>query len=310
MLKHTLHIGSASHLCLRNHQLLVRNKETEEEASIPIEDIASIILSDRHTTITTAVLAECITQGVSIVTCDAKYMPIGLHLCLDGHTQHQAIMTAQLHSSEPLKKQIWKNTIKYKVLNQARLIQNIGLESKQLETLSQQVRSGDSSGIEAQAARIYWTLYFGSINAHHAIPDPTYRKRDGFPPNNWLNYGYTILRSMVARALTASGLLPVLGIHHHNKYNAFCLADDIMEPYRPMVDTLVYELSMKHELVTDIPISIKTELLKLPTRDCSIENKTYTLYSAIERTTASLAQSFIEKKSKIIYPNIYVKQNL
>lgn len=303
-MKHTIHISSPSHLSLRNHQLLIRNKETEKVNTVAIEDIATIILADTRSTLSTAILSRCIAEGIALVSCDERYMPVGMFLCLDSHTEQQSITAAQLSASAPLHKQLWQSTIAAKVKNQSSLLEIIGASSSRIEKLAKQVKSGDSTGIEAQAARLYWQIYFGSINAHHDIPEPTYRKRDGFPPNNWLNYGYAILRSNVTRALTASGLLPLIGIHHHNKYNAYCLADDIMEPYRPVVDRLVHDLSLKHELDLDIPMHIKQELLKLPTVDCALENKKYTLQAALERTTASLAQSFAEKKNKLIYPQI------
>ncbi len=304
MLKHTIHISNPVHLSLHNHQLVIRNKETEEKSTIAIEDIATIILADRQTTLSAAILSRCITAGISIISCDEKFMPIGMFLCLDGHSQQQNITTAQLDSSLPLRKQIWQSTISAKVKNQAAVLKAFGQQFKLLEKLSSSVKSGDSTGIEAQSARYYWQQYFGFVNAHHGINQATYRKREGYPPNNWLNYGYTILRAMVARSLTGSGLLPVQGIHHHNKYNAYCLADDIMEPYRPMVDKMVIGLCLENELVIDIPQAVKNVLLQLPTMDCALEGKKYTVYSAIERSTASLAQSFTNKENKILYPNI------
>ncbi len=304
MLKHTLHISQPSYLHLRNKQLVIRNKETEDEATVPIEDIATLILAEKQITLSSSVLSACVQAQVSVISCDDKYMPIGMFLLLDGHSEHQSILSAQLSATKPLTKQLWKSVIEHKVANQARLLERLGLPSKRLFHLARQVKSDDTTGVEAQSAKYYWTQYFGDINKHHGIKDPTYRKREGYPPNNWLNYGYTLLRSMVSRALTGSGLLPTLGIHHHNKYNAYCLSDDIMEPYRPMVDQLVHELAMQHELSTDIPMVIKKPLLQLATQDCLLENKKYTLYTAIERTTASLAQSFIQSKNQILYPQI------
>ncbi len=310
MYGHQIHIATPSHLSLSNKQLCIRNKETENTSSVPIEDISSIILAHPHITLTAAVMAYCAGQGVGLISCDEKYMPTGMMLSLDGHSIQQRIISAQLEASRPLQKQLWQTTVEYKVRNQSRLLESLELDHAYLYRLSTEVKSGDSTAVEAKAARHYWTQYFGSINAHHGIPDPTYRKRDGYPPNNWLNYGYTILRSMVTRALTASGLLPVLGIFHHNKYNAYCLADDIMEPYRPMVDQLVYDLCMRQSLSTDIPMHIKSELLQIATLDCLLDQKQYTLHAALDRSTASLAQSFVEGTNLVNYPLIYVSSNL
>ncbi len=307
MLKHTLHISNPSYLSLRNHQLVIHQRETDTKHSIPIEDIATIIIADQRSTLSTAIMSRCISEGIALISCDEKYMPIGMFQRLDGHSEQQSITAAQVESSLPLRKQLWQSTIRSKIKNQALLLDQLSLHAQRLHHLSAQVKSGDSTGIESQAARYYWTQYFGDINSHHGIPDPTYRKRDGYPPNNWLNYGYTILRSMVTRALTASGLLPVLGIHHHNKYNAFCLSDDIMEPFRPIVDQLVHQLCMLYDLSTDIPMRIKSELLQIPTLDCVLDDKTYTLQSALERTTASLAQSFVLGKNQLLYPKLYAK---
>ncbi len=306
MYGHQIHIGSPSHLSLKNNQVQIRNKETKDTSSVPVEDISSIILAHPQITLSAAVMAHCVAQGVGIISCDAKYLPIGMMLSLDGHSIQQRIISAQLKASKPLKKQLWQSIIEYKVRNQLRLLETLDLDHAYLKRLSTEVKSGDNTAVEGKAARHYWRQYFCSVNAHHGIPDATYRKRDGFPPNNWLNYGYAILRSMVSRALTASGLLPVVGIFHHNKYNAYCLADDIMEPFRPIVDQLVYDLCMKHPLSMDIPMDIKSELLQIATLDCVLDQKQYTLHAALDRTTASLAQSFLERTNLITYPLTHV----
>ena len=212
---------------------------------------------------------------------------------LDSHQTQTEHFRAQVEASEPLKKQLWKQTIKAKIRNQAAVLDFADRDGEALRYMARKVRSGDADNQEARAARFYWPMLFG---------EDFLRKRFGNPPNNLLNYGYAVLRAAVARALTGSGLLPTLGIHHRNKYNAYCLADDVMEPYRPYVDQLVWELSEAGQAEEELSAGLKSELLKILSCDVIINRKKRPLMVGLSQTTASLARCFKGEARKITYP--------
>ena len=203
----------------------------------------------------------------------------------------------QLEATLPLKKQLWQQTVKRKIENQAYLIGTRTSKSiAYMHVCADRVKSGDSDNQEALAAAYYWKNIFPDI------PD-FIRGQDGLPPNNLLNYGYSILRAVVARSLVISGLLPVMGIHHHNKYDAYCLADDIMEPYRPFVDQTVLDIMAKNEQIEELKKEIKRDLLSIPTVDVKIGGKRSPLMVAVAQTTASLAKCCSGESRKIAYPS-------
>ena len=196
----------------------------------------------------------------------------------------------------PLKKQLWQQTIKAKIDNQASVLRVcVGEEMKCMRIWANEVKSGDPENLEARAAAFFWKNLFADIIGFT-------RDREGISPNNLLNYGYAILRAIVARALVASGLLPTLGIHHHNRYNAYCLADDVMEPYRPYVDELVYSIVKGHENYDELTKDLKTILLNIPTLEVMINGKRSPLMVAVAQTTASLYKCFTGELRRIIYP--------
>ncbi len=197
----------------------------------------------------------------------------------------------------PLKKQLWQQTVKAKIDNQATLLERqTGLTARSLRRMAADVKSGDADNHEAQAAVYYWRKIFPSI------PD-FIRGKDEDPPNNLLNYGYAILRAVVARSLVVSGLLPVYGIFHHNKYNDYCLADDIMEPYRPFVDQMVANIVASGENIENLTVDLKRRLLQIPVIDVRISGKRSPLMVAVAQTTASLAKCFGGELRKISYPD-------
>ena len=223
-------------------------------------------------------------------------MPVGLLLPLDGHTLQSERFMAQISSSKPLLKQLWQQTIQAKIANQATVLHQLtGVEIGNMRAWVNAVRSGDPDNLEARAAAYYWRNLFPEIE------DFT-RVRDGFPPNNLLNYGYAILRAIIARSLVGSGLLPTLGIHHHNKYNAYCLADDIMEPYRPFVDRLVKQMVGKFDEIWQLTTEMKRELLTIPTLDVKINGRSSPLMVAASTTTSSLAKCFAGETKTVLYP--------
>ena len=310
MIKKTLYFGNPIYLSLKNAQLVIKLPEVvknetltggfkqKAEVTKPIEDIGVVVLDNKQITITSGVLEALLENNCAIITCDSKSMPVGLMLPLYGNTTQNERFRQQLGASLPLMKQLWQQTIKVKIQNQGHVLQYCsGEDNKCMRIWAEEVKSGDPDNLEARAAAYYWkTLY-----AH--IPGFT-RDRDGIPPNNLLNYGYAILRAIIARALVSSGLLPTLGIHHHNRYNAYCLADDIMEPYRPYVDKLVFQLVKTYGENIELTKEIKSVLLTIPTLDVVIGRKRSPLMIAATQTTASLYKCFSGELRKIAYPEM------
>lgn len=307
MIKKTLYFGNPAYLSLKNKQLVVKLPEVEKSdvpdvikkesvRTIPIEDIGVMVLDNQQITITQGLMAALLDNTTAIVTCDAKRMPTGLLLPLEGHTLYNERFRNQIEASLPLRKQLWQQTIKAKIENQAFCLQkNTSKSIAPLHVMARDVKSGDPDNYEAQAAAYYWKNIFKNK------PD-FIRTQEGEAPNNLLNYGYAILRGVVARSLVASGLLPVYGIHHHNRYNAFCLADDIMEPYRPFVDDLVIDVIKRMEVSEHLTTELKREMLAIPVLDVRINEKRSPLMVAVGLTTASLAKCFNGELRKVSYP--------
>ena len=302
MIKKTLYFSNPAYLSTKLEQLVIdlgadkTLRNTDEFITIPIEDIGVVIIDHQQVTITSTLITKFLENNVALITCNAQHMPTGLMLNLDGHSLQSDKFKAQVDASVPLKKQLWQQTVSAKIVNQAAVLKKYGKENKLLEKLSTEVKSGDTGNVEAQAAAFYWKKLFD-------IEGFT-RHREGICPNNYLNYAYAILRAVVARALVGSGLLPTLGIFHRNQYNSYCLADDIMEPYRPVADILVCEITKNHGLKEDIPTQIKQDILTLPTMDVIIEGQKSPLQNAVTRTTASLAKCYEGKLRKMAYPEI------
>lgn len=307
MIKHTLCFSNPAYLSLSNHQLVIKLPEVEKSnlterlkkesvTTIPIEDIGVVVLDHQQITFTQGLLAHLLECNCAVITCDSHHLPIGLQLPLEGNTTQNERFRDQLEASLPLKKQLWQQTIQQKIANQAAVLnQKRGLEVKNMMRWVNEVKSGDTENVEGKAAAFYWKNMFPDV------PDFT-RGREGCAPNNLLNYGYAILRAIVARSLVASGLLPTLGIHHHNRYNAYCLADDIMEPYRPYVDALVIEITQKMGYPQEITMEHKQLLLTIPALDVTIAEQRSPLMVATAQTTASLYKCFSGECRKILYP--------
>lgn len=304
MIKKTLYFGNPAYLSLRKGQIVIKRPELEtddsaaEESEItkPIEDIGVIVLDNKRITVTTALLEALLDNACAVVTCNSQNMPLGLLLPLCSNTTQSERFRKQLDASLPLKKQLWQQTVKAKIINQAKVLsQYTGTEVRCMNVWAENVKSGDSENLEARAAAYYWRNMFPQIKGF-------VRSREGIPPNNLLNYGYAILRAVVARALVVSGLLPTLGIHHHNRYNAYCLADDIMEPYRPYVDECVIKIMRNHDDVSQLTRNLKAELLVIPSLDVCIDGKRSPLMIAVGQTTASLFKCFNGEIRRISYP--------
>lgn len=296
MIKQTLYFGNPAYLSLKDRQLVIRLPDKDQYVTRPIEDIGVIVIDNKQITLTSGLIEALLGNNCALITCDSSHLPVGLMLPLCGNTTQSERFRHQLSASLPLKKQLWQQTISQKIANQAQVLKEcFGVEVGNMLSWSKNVKSGDSDNLEARAAAYYWRNMFDD-------EDVFIRDREGEPPNNLLNYGYSILRAIVARGLVGSGLLPTLGIHHHNRYNAYCLADDIMEPYRPYVDELVVNIRKEFDDTDFLDKEIKTRLLSIPTIEVRINNHRRPLMVAVTETTASLYKCFSGELRKIAYP--------
>lgn len=293
MLKRTLYIGNPAYLKLKDNQLQVIDPETKEvRGSAPVEDLAFLVLDNYQITLSHQLVVALQGSNVAIISCDAQHLPFGLMLPMSGHVEHSERLKVQMNVSEPLRKQLWKQTVEAKISQQMLLLKKLGKEYEPMTEYLNAVKSGDSTNMEGIAAQYYWKRMYENFN----------REREGEAPNNFLNYGYSIIRSIVARALVSSGLHPTIGLFHRNKYNPYCLADDIMEPYRPYVDELVYGLMNLPTRPTELTTPIKAELLKLASCDVMMMQKLRPLMVAVSSTTSSLYKCYTGEQRVIRYP--------
>ena len=302
MIKRTLCFSNPAYLSMKNRQLVARIEQVgdqpERTATVPIEDIGVVLLDCQKITITHGLLSALIDNNASVITCNDRHMPVSLLLPLEGHTVQSERFQDQLNASLPLRKQLWQQTVQQKILNQAALLRQLHhIETGNMQQWAAEVRSGDSTNLEGRAAAFYWSQLLPTIE------DFT-RGRDGIYPNNLFNYAYAILRAVIARALVSSGLLPTLGIHHHNRYNAYCLADDIMEPYRPYADLLVVQTMQQFPDTLDLTTDLKRCLLTVPTLEVRISGQRSPLMVAASQTTASLARCFSGESRRLTYPEM------
>lgn len=293
MIKRVLCFENPARLSLKLAQMVVELQDVTR--TLPIEDIGVVILDHKQITITHALIDALLANNVAIVTSNDKHLPVGLMLPLDGNTLQSERFRAQIDASEPLKKQMWQQTVVAKILGQGHVLGTQHIEHNNMLKWAKDVRSGDTDNMEARAAAFYWRNMFEK--------DAFIRDPQGLPPNNLLNYGYSIVRAMMARALVGAGLLPTLGIHHHSRYDAYCLADDIMEPYRPFVDMKVLEMWKKGGITSDISSEQKRQLLGVTTMDVSISGHRSPMMLAIQTTAQSVQKCFSGEARKIIYPD-------
>ena len=298
MIKRTLFFGNPAYLSTKNEQIVISYPDKEQDPkTVAIEDIGVIVLENQQITITNGLLEKLINNNVALINCDQQHLPIGLLMPLNGHTEQSERFKNQINASIPLKKNLWQQTITSKIVNQAGLLKEKGIPCRKMELWAKEVTSGDALNHESRAAVFYW---------QNLIPIENFtRGQKGLPPNNLLNYGYAILRAITARAIVSSGMLPTLGIFHRNKYNAYCLADDIMEPYRPYVDLIVCHIMETEDSYNELTIEIKKQLLSIATIDVFIDGKNSPLMVAMSRTTHSLNECFEGRARKILYP-VYV----
>lgn len=308
MIKRTLCFSNPAYLSMKNDQLVIKLPQVEKNDdlpesfkesvthTIPIEDIGVVVLDNKQITVTQGLMEALLDNNCAVITCDKSHLPVGLMLPLSGNTIQNERFRHQLDASLPLKKQLWQQTVQQKIHNQAAVLHSCrNVPIANMTKWENDVRSGDPDNLEGRAAVFYWKNLFPDVEGFT-------REREGVAPNNMLNYGYAILRAVIARSLVSSGLLPTLGIHHHNRYNAYCLADDIMEPYRPFVDELVVQYTNEHGYPDELDTNVKKVLLGIPVLDVRIGGQRSPLMVAATQTTASLARCFTGESRKILYP--------
>lgn len=293
MLKRTLMFMHPATLSMKNAQLVINRREVFEGiTTVPIEDIGVIIIDNPMVTLTIPLLNSLSEQNVAVIFCNQKGMPVSMLQNLDTNNTQGLTLRNQLSATEPLKKKLWKQIIEAKIRNQATLLNVYGRDGNILKPLYMNVKSGDADNREGAAARIYWTRLFGP----HFIRD---RNQDEV--NVLLNYGYTILRGAVVRAIAGAGLFPAIGLFHRGRSNAFPLADDMMEPYRVFIDDIVYRLWQEgHEALNK---DTKVELLKVLTCDTHFDEVKRPLMIGLSMTMSSLVKCYAKEATKLVLPN-------
>lgn len=294
MIKQTLMFTSPVSLSLKDQQIVITFKDNKDTVTRPIEDIGFVVIENPQVSISVPLLNELADNNVSVIFCDKKQMPRTMLMTLEGNTTQQESYKYQMEASAPMKKNVWKQLVECKIRNQALLLNTLGKDGDALKPYYMNVKSGDTDNREGAAAREYWSRIFY---------DGFKREREGAPPNNLLNYGYTILRAAVARALIGSGLYPAFGVFHRNRYNAFPLADDVMEPYRPFVDEIVYHLYYDGA-VSELDSQSKGKLLRVLFSDVKMGKVTRPLENALSLTTASLLRMYKGETDKLSLPMI------
>jgi CRISP-associated protein Cas1 len=276
--------------------LFVVESEEKGEMTVPIEELGCIIIAHPQCRITQSALAKLASGNVPVISCNEKYMPVGVMMPLHAHTTHTERLAAQSSASQPLKKQLWKQVVQCKVLAQARALEEWTGNDNGLHHLANDVRSGDPENIEAQAANRYWPTIFG---------DPDFRRNpDLDDQNKLLNYGYAILRAIITRAICGVGLHPALGIFHHNKYNPYCLADDLMEPYRPLIDKQVASIIVKEGDTIDLLPHIKQRLIATASGRYDFHGEQRTMFDIAVQTSRSLATAIMGGEKKLIFAEL------
>jgi len=325
MIKKIIEISQAkTYLAVRNKQLVIRQTTAEgpstssgqggcstQESKIPCEDVGVLIVDHVGTTYTHSVFAELLKNGAAIVLCGGNHHPAGMLLPIEGNTLQSERFREQIEAKEPVKKRLWQQIIRAKIRHQAKLSGKDSDTYKALMALREEVRSGDPDNIEAQASKKFWAVYLPQMDSTHSTSSgqagsPQGFRRDigGAPPNNMLNYGYMVMRAAVARALCSAGLLPCIGVHHHNRYNAFCLADDVVEPFRGFVEAKVRDICLSDGVPEELTQEIKAKLLEVLYQDVTIAGFSGPLMVGLHRTAASLQKCFAEEQKELELPEI------
>lgn len=293
MIKRTILFTSPCRISFKNGQLVVENHETGEQKKTPVEDLGVVLIENQQVSITVPAFNALSDNNCAVVLCDSKHMPSSMLMPLDANSVQEERYRDQVEASLPLKKRLWKQIVQMKIQNQSLLLTKFGLDGGKLKPFYSNVKSGDSDNREGIAAKIYWDELFG---------DEFVRSRNGPDPNALLNYGYSILRAATARAIVGSGLSPSYGLFHKNRYNAFPLADDLMEPYRPYVDAVVYQLLLEDK--KELDSEVKQRLLRVLFADTVFEECTRPLEIGLSMTTASLTRCFSGEGKNLVLPRL------
>ena len=296
MIKRIIEISRAkTYLSVRYGQLVIK-RNGEQISSIPCEDIGVLLVDHSGITYTHSVFTELLKCGAAVVLCSNNHHPAGMLLPIESNSVQTERFRKQIEAKEPLKKQLWKQIIRKKIKHQAKLVGKDSDVYKPLMTLRDRVRSGDPNNIEAQASKKFWRAYLQGTKFRRNI--------DGLPPNNLLNYGYMVIRAAVARALCSAGLLPSLGIHHRNRYNAFCLADDMIEPFRGFVESKVRQICEQQSIIDELDQGTKAAILEVLYEPVTIAGFSGPLLVGLHRTMASLQRCFAREQKELELPEI------
>ena len=291
MIGRVVEITSGDCSLSRERGLMKVSRTGEQDVRIPLDDVSILLCNARGLVYSNGLITELAKRGTAIVFCDSSFMPAAWVWPLVGHHEQTLRMRSQLEASKPLKKRLWQSIVKSKITQQANTLRLVDKADDGLTNLARRVRSGDPDNVEAQASRTYWPRLFG----------PSFRRhRFGETPNPLLNYGYTVVRAATARSIVSAGLHPSVGVHHTNRGNPMCLVDDLMEPFRPIVDLVAYRLH--HSGINDMTADAKQELAGVLTIDMLTARGTTPLQTCIDRAAQSLAKSFQTRSVSITLP--------
>lgn len=292
MIKRIVEISNPARISLKNRQMVVE-REGLDTTTIPIEDIGMLILDHPQIIHTQGLFVACAENNAAVLICNAKHLPGGILLPLEGNSLHSKTIAQQAQVAEPTRKRLWQAIIRTKIREQAKVLYRATGDSNPLPAYAARVKSGDPDNYEAQASRIYWQRLFGA----------TFRRDYDAPGiNSLLNYGYAVMRAAVARAIVGAGLHPSLGLHHHNQYNSFCLADDLIEPLRPAIDMRVYELCRKLQDEPALTIENKRVLLEILYIDCSINDQRLPIMTSLNYYSASVRRVICGEDKRVEIP--------
>jgi CRISPR-associated protein Cas1 len=301
MIKRTIVLSNQAYIKKENDQLVVQ--QGTEIKSVPLEDIGVLMMESHQCTITEAVLSALMANNAVVISCDGYHHPDGIMLPVAGNVLHTAVLKDQLDASLPLKKQLWQQTMKAKITNQSVTLAMFGIKTEPMEYWSRKVLSGDPDNYEGRAAAYYWQNFFPGDYGFT-------REREGNAPNSLLNYGYTIVRAAMARAIVGSGLHPAVGLHHKNQYNPFCLADDLMEPFRPFVDLAIRQICSAQGQFAELTPETKKNILSILATDVWIEEECKPLLLGLTSTTSSLVRCYAKEQRTISYPAMHAPKRV
>jgi CRISPR-associated protein Cas1 len=305
VIKKIIEISQAkTHLAIRYGQLIIK-QEGEEVSIIPCEDIGVLLVDHSGVTYTHSVFTELLRCGAAVVLCAGDHHPAGMLLPIESNSMQTERFRQQIEAKEPVKKKLWKQIVKAKIKHQSKLVGKDSDIYKALMALRDRVHSGDPENIEAQASKKFWPAYIADLTDSSTLLGMTFHRNiDGPPPNNMLNYGYMVIRAAIARALCSAGLLPSLGIHHRNRYNAFCLADDMLEPFRGFIEAKVRDVCREIGVPDNLEQAVKAKILEVLYESVTIADFNGPLMVGLHRTMASLVRCFAGEQKDLDLPEI------